>query len=67
MVQSAITLAAYGVLLVWRTTLLPTLMRDSSLPLVELSLEEAQARFALRLQIVDKHHPLGQRTEVSLA
>jgi hypothetical protein len=54
MVQSAITLAAHRVLPVWRTTLLPALMRDSSLPLVEVALEEAKARFALRLQIVEK-------------
>ena len=67
MVQSAITLAAREVLPVWRTTPLPALMRDSSLPLVEVALEEAKARFALRLQIVDKHHPLAQRTEVSPA
>ena len=49
MVQSAITLAARGVLPVWRTTPLPTLMRDSGLPSAEVALEEAKARFALRL------------------
>jgi hypothetical protein len=49
MVQSTITLAARGVLPVWRTTPLPTLMRDSGLPSAEVALEEAKARFALRL------------------
>jgi hypothetical protein len=49
MVQSVITLAARGVLPVWRTTPLPTLMRDSGLPSAEVALEEAKARFALRL------------------
>jgi ribonuclease HI len=67
MVQSVITLAARGVLPVWRTTPLPTLMRDSGLPSAEVALEEAKARFALRLQTVDKRHPLAQRTKVSPA
>ena len=67
MVQSAITLAARGVLPVWRTTPLPTLMRDSGLPSAEVALEEAKARFALRLQTVDRHHPLAQRTLVPTA
>jgi ribonuclease HI len=65
MVQSVITLAARGVLPVWRTTPLPTLMRDSGLPSAEVALEEAKARFALRLQTVDECHPLAKRTEVS--
>ena len=42
-------------------------MRDSGLPSAEVALEEAKARFALRLQTVDKHYPLAQRTKVSLA
>src|SRR3984885_2986062 len=49
MVQSAITLTARGVLLVWRTTPLPDLIRDSGLPSAEVALEETMARFALRL------------------
>src|ERR1700761_8173559 len=67
MVQSVITLAARGVLPVWRTTPLPTLMRDSGLPSAEVALEEAKARFALRLQTVDERHPLALRTHVSPA
>jgi hypothetical protein len=66
-VQSVITLAARGVLLMWRTTPLPTLIRDASLPSAEVALEEAKARFALRLQTVDKRHPLAQRARVSPA
>ena len=46
-VQSAITLAARGVLPVWRTTPLPTLIRDLGLPLAEVALKEAKARFTL--------------------
>jgi hypothetical protein len=46
-VQSAITLVARGVLPVWRTTPIPTLIRDLGLPLAEVALEEAKARFAL--------------------
>jgi hypothetical protein len=65
MVQSAITLAARGVLPVWRTTPLPTLMRDAGLPSGEVALEEAKARFALRLQTVDDKHPLFQRTRIN--
>jgi hypothetical protein len=41
-------------------------MRDSGLPSAEVALEEAKARFALRLQTVDKHHPLAQRIEVPI-
>ena len=56
------------IFLVFRSTLpLPTLMRDSGLPSAEVALEEAKARFALRLQTVDKRHPLAQRTKVSPA
>jgi ribonuclease HI len=66
MVQSTITLAARGVLPVWRTTPLPTLMRDSGLPSAEVALEEAKARFALRLQTVDEHHPLARRIEIPI-
>jgi hypothetical protein len=49
MVQSAITLVARGVLPVLRITPLPTLIRDSGLPLAEVALKEAKARFTLWL------------------
>lgn len=65
MVQSTLILAARGVLPAWRTTPLPILIRDSGLPSAEVALEEAKARFALRLQTVDELHPLAQRIEVS--
>ena len=32
-----------------------------------MALEEAKARFALRLQTVDRHHPLAQRILVPIA
>src|SRR5438045_6646674 len=53
-----LTLAARGVLPVWRTTPNVTLFRDSGLPLAMAALEEAKLRFAMRLQTVDNQHPL---------
>lgn len=64
LVQSAITLAARGVLPVWRTTPITALLRDSGLPSAEVALEDARSRFALRTQTVDKDHPLTARTHV---
>lgn len=61
LVQSAITLAARGVLPAWRTTPIPALLRDAGLPSAEVALEEARARFALRTQTVDENHPLVNR------
>src|SRR6195952_2234369 len=61
LVQKTITLAARGVLPVWRTTPLTTLIRDAGLPSASAALEEAKARFAMRLQTVDEHHPLVRR------
>lgn len=60
-VESVIVLGARGVLPVWRTTPLPTLLRDAGLPSGEAALEEAKVRFAMRLQTVDKDHPLTRR------
>lgn len=61
MVGSALALAARGVLPIWRTTPLTTLYRDSGLPAPDVALEDAQSRFALRLQTVDENHPLVRR------
>lgn len=61
LIQSAITLAARGVLPAWKTTPITTLLRDSGLPSAEVALEDARSRFALRTQTVDKRHPLADR------
>jgi ribonuclease HI len=63
LVQSAITLAARGVLPVWKTTPIAALLRDSGLPSAEVALEESRARFALRTQTVDRDHPLACRID----
>ena len=52
-VDRTLTLAARGVLPVWRTTPNVTLFRDSGLLSTMAALEEAKLCFAIRLQIVD--------------
>ena len=60
-VDGALSLAARGVLPVWRTTPTVTLFRDAGLPSAVVALEEAKLRFAMRLQTVDEGHPLVKR------
>src|SRR5436190_13541313 len=60
-VDKTLTLAARGVLPVWRTTPNVTLFWDSGLPSAMAALEEAKLRFAIRLQTVDNQHPLVRR------
>jgi ribonuclease HI len=60
-VDKTLALAARGVLPVWRTTPTVTLYRDSGLPSAEAALEESKLRFAMRLQTIDKQHPLVKR------
>jgi ribonuclease HI len=60
-IENTLTLAARGVLPVWRTTPNVTLFRDSGLPSGMAALEESKLRFAMRLQTVDNHHPLVRR------
>lgn len=64
LIQSVITLAARGVLPVWKTAPMPTLMRDSGLPAAEVALEDLRARFGFRIQTVDNQHPLANRSTV---
>ena len=49
LVDKTLSLAARGVLPVWRTTPTVTLFRDASLPSAMAALEEAKLRFAMRL------------------
>jgi ribonuclease HI len=60
-VEKTLTLAARGVLPVWRTTPNTTVFRDSGLPSAMAALEESKLRFAMRLQTVDDQHPLTRR------
>jgi hypothetical protein len=60
-VDKTLTLAAQGVLPVWRTTPNVTLFRDLGLPSAMAALEEAKLRFAMRLQTVDDQHLLVRR------
>lgn len=59
--DGTLSLAARGVLPVWRTTPTVTLFRDAGLPSAVAALEEAKLRFAMRLQTVDEGHPLVKR------
>ena len=61
MVEQTITLAARGVLPVWRTYPNTALLRDAGLPSAMAALEEAKLRFAFRLKQVDVDHPLVSR------
>ncbi|EDN05465.1 predicted protein, partial [Histoplasma mississippiense (nom. inval.)] len=60
-VEKVLTMAARGVLPVFRTTPIATLYRDAGLPSAMVALEEAKIRFATRLQVVDEKHPLASR------
>ncbi|EDN08379.1 conserved hypothetical protein [Histoplasma mississippiense (nom. inval.)] len=60
-VEKVLTMAARGVLPVFRTTSIATLYRDAGLPSAMVALEEAKIRFATRLQVVDEKHPLASR------
>ncbi|EDN11159.1 conserved hypothetical protein [Histoplasma mississippiense (nom. inval.)] len=60
-VEKVLTMAARGVLPVFRTTPIATLYRDAGLPSAMVALEEAKMRFATRLQVVDEKHPLASR------
>ena len=66
LIHKTIALAARGVLPVWRTTPTATLIRDAGLPSAFAALEEAKARFAMRLQTVDDQHPLVQRIPIPM-
>jgi len=57
----SLSMAAKGVLPVWRTTPTVTLFRDSGLPSAFAALEDAKLRFAMRLQTIDEDHPLVRR------
>ncbi|EDN04709.1 conserved hypothetical protein [Histoplasma mississippiense (nom. inval.)] len=60
-VEKVLTMAARGVLPVFRTTPIAALYRDAGLPSAMVALEEAKIRFATRLQVVDEKHPLASR------
>jgi len=60
-VDKTLSLAARGVLLVWRTTPTVTLFRDSGLLSSMAALKESKLRFAIRLQTVDDQHLLVKR------
>lgn len=60
-VDKTLSLAARGVLPVWRTTPTVTLFRDAGLPSAMAALEESKLRFAMRIQTVDDQHPLVNR------
>lgn len=61
LIDKTLTIAARGVLPVWKTTPTVTLFRDSGLPSAMAALEEAKLRFAMRLQTIDNEHPLVRR------
>jgi hypothetical protein len=60
-VDKTLTLAAQGVLPVWRTTPNVTLFWDLGLPSAMAALKEAKIRFTIRLQTVNNQHPLVRR------
>ena len=61
-IDSALVMAARGILPAWRTMPNTALIRDTGLPAAQVALEDAKLRFAIHLRTVDKNHPLAQRT-----
>src|ERR1700694_203798 len=62
LIQKAVNHALRGCLPVWKTTPLPALYREASVPPVELLLDSARVRHAIRLRTLDKQHPLVHRS-----
>ena len=60
-IDSALVIAARGILPAWRTMPNTALIRDAGLPAAQVALEEVKLRFATHLRTVDKDHPLVQR------
>jgi len=65
LIQKAINHALRGCLPVWKTTPLPALYREASVPPVEQLLDSARVRHAIRLRKLDKHHPLVHRSTMT--
>ncbi|KAM9873607.1 hypothetical protein VDGL01_12316 [Verticillium dahliae] len=59
--QVAINSAIRGALPVWKTTPIEAMLRESSTPPIQLLLDMARTRHALRLGTLDKGHPLVPR------
>lgn len=66
LIHRTLTHAARGILPSYRTTPTATLFRDSGLPSGLAALEEAKARFAMRIHTVDNMHPLASRVAIPL-
>jgi hypothetical protein len=66
-IQRVIVTAARGVLPVWKTTPIPTILRDAGLPAAKVALDAARLRLAYRLATVDRQHPLHFRQYRELA
>jgi hypothetical protein len=62
LIQKAVNHALRGCLPVWKTTPLPALYREASVPPVEQLLGSARVRHAMRLRTLDKQHPLVHRS-----
>ncbi|KAK1502579.1 hypothetical protein CTAM01_05392 [Colletotrichum tamarilloi] len=60
-IDSVITAAARAILPVWRTTPTSSLLRDAGLPSAQVALEGVRLRAAVRLQKIDRRHPLVSR------
>jgi hypothetical protein len=63
-IQTILIQAVRAVLLVYKTTPLPILFREAGIPSAEVALEEARWRLALRLQTIDRQHPLTHRAVI---
>jgi hypothetical protein len=64
-IEKTLSIAAKGILPVWRTTPTATLFRDAGLPSAEAALEGAKLQFATHLHAIDTGHPLASRTVVA--
>jgi hypothetical protein len=64
-IEKTLSIAAKGILLVWRTTPTAMLFRDAGLPSIEAALEGAKLQFATHLRAIDTGHPLASCTVVA--
>ncbi|TVY87991.1 hypothetical protein LAWI1_G004457 [Lachnellula willkommii] len=59
-INKTLTLAARGVLLVWRTTPIVMLFRDAGLLSAAAALKEAKLQFIMRLKTINPDYPLAE-------
>lgn len=63
-IQRALIMEPSATIPSWRTTPTAVVYRDAGLPTAQAALDQALYRFAYRLRMVDRQHPLARWTEL---